>query len=153
MFCCSHVYHRRLRHSTSVSIRAVHDVVPCNLDEIHHRAGNGLVALSFFLVQQRTFRLFRRNLRTEAWSTRRFAVGHAEPFQNVFGVVLMANRQRFTLSVARHLHANTSDTSPMSVVLNSSISFLLIFSINWISPPTTRRSSTYSVWMMIPSWS
>ena len=93
MFRCTHVYLRTLRHSTNELTRAVHDVVPCNLSEIHHRAGNGLVALGLFLVQQRTFRLFRRKRRTEAWSTKRFAVGHAEPSQNGFGVVLLANRQ------------------------------------------------------------
>ena len=153
MFRCIHVYLRRLRYSTSELTRAVHDVVPCNLSVIHHRASNALVALGFFLVQQRTFRLFRRKLRSEARSTRRFAVGHAEPFQSGFGVVLLANRQSLPCLSRVTCMPNTSDTSPMSVIFNWSISFLLIFSTNWISPPITRRSSTYCVRMMIPSWS
>ena len=65
----AHVHLRRLGHNTSELASAVHDVVPCDLSEVDHRARNGLVPLRLFLVQKSVLMLFGGELRSVAWNT------------------------------------------------------------------------------------
>lgn len=72
---------------------------------MHDRAGDGLVPLGLFFIEQRVSRLFRGKLGTIAWSTRGVAVCHVTLIEDRLGVVFLAIRQRTVLTVSRDMHA------------------------------------------------